>query len=120
MVTGQLSNLLLLLLLGTLFADCCRHCISQNFPSALASLSPPSQLVASSTQFGFVFVAEAATTAPELLKLPLLEFGISSEGGGPADCHRIMRVDIMGGLTGLFSRMRSSSSITAADKRGSN
>lgn len=103
----------------TLFADCCCHCISQNFPSAFASLSP-SQLVASSTQFGFVFVAEAATTAPELLKLPLLEFGISSEGGGPADCHRIISVDIMGGLTGLFSRMRSSSSITAAERRGSN
>lgn len=55
---------------------------------------------------------------PELLKLPLLEFG-SSGFGGPADCHLIIKVEIIGGLTGLLSRMRSSSSITAAERRGS-
>lgn len=62
----------------------------------------------------------APKTAPELLlKLPLLlEFGICSGFGGPADCHRIIRVDIMGGLTGLLSNMRSNSSITGAERRG--
>lgn len=43
--------------------------------------------------------------------------------GGPvgqADCHRSANVDIAGGLIGLFSKMRSNSSITPVDKRGSN
>lgn len=40
--------------------------------------------------------------------------------GGQADCHRSAKVDIGGGRTGLLSRIRSSSSITAVDKRGSN
>lgn len=61
--------------------------------------------------------AVAPITCPELLKLPLLELGMSGFGG-PADCHLIMSVDIMGGLTGLLSRMRSISSITAAERRG--
>lgn len=40
--------------------------------------------------------------------------------GGQADCHRSASVDIGGGRTGLFSRMRSISSITPVDSRGSN
>lgn len=61
---------------------------------------------------------EGAPNPAELLKLPLLELG-NSGLGGPADCHLIISVEIMGGLTGLLSRMRSSSSITAAERRGS-
>lgn len=61
--------------------------------------------------------AVAPITCPELLMLPLLELGMSGFGG-PADCHLIMSVDIMGGLTGLLSSMRSISSITAAERRG--
>lgn len=38
--------------------------------------------------------------------------------GGQADCHRSASVDIAGGRTGLFSSMRSNSSITLVDKRG--
>lgn len=40
--------------------------------------------------------------------------------GGQADCHRNAKVDIAGGRTGLFSNIRSNSSITLVDKRGSN
>lgn len=39
--------------------------------------------------------------------------------GGQADCHRSANVDMAGGRTGLFSKMRSNSSITLDDKRGS-
>lgn len=40
--------------------------------------------------------------------------------GGQADCHRSANVDMAGGRTGLFSKMRSNSSITPDDSRGSN
>lgn len=39
---------------------------------------------------------------------------------GQADCHRSANVDIAGGRIGLFSKMRSNSSITPVDRRGSN
>lgn len=60
---------------------------------------------ASSSCFG-----ESAPQGPPPLRL--------SGPCGQADCHRSASVDIIGGLTGLFSNIRSNSSITLDDSRG--
>lgn len=77
------------------------HWISQK-PTFDASFDSSPMLISSST-FG--------DSAPQ-----------SSPGadcpGGQADCHRRANVDIAGGRTGLFSNIRSNSSITLVDRRG--
>lgn len=78
------------------------HWISQK-PALDASFDSSPILISSS--FG-----DSAPQMPVLLGGP----------GGQADCHRSANVDIAGGLTGLFSSIRSNSSITPVDKRGSN
>lgn len=56
-------------------------------------------------------------------KLIVSSFGVSVPQvtpAGPTDCHRSASVDIIGGRIGLFSNIRSNSSITLVDRRGSN
>lgn len=78
------------------------HCISQK-PALDASLDSSPILISSS--FG-----DSAPQIPPALGGP----------GEQADCHRSANVDMAGGRIGLFSNIRSSSSITLVDNRGSN
>lgn len=75
-------------------------------PCLAASLASASSMNASSSCLG-----ESAPQGPPPLRL--------SGPCGQADCHRSASVDIIGGRTGLFSSIRSSSSITLDDRRGS-
>jgi len=105
-----LLRLVLLLItfknLLSLSKDSFRHWMRQN-PCLAASLAAStSSMKASSSCFG-----ESAPQGPPPLRL--------SGPCGHADCHRSARVEIIGGRTGLFSRIRSSSSMTLEESRGS-
>lgn len=79
------------------------HWMAQKPALAAASLDSSPMLISST------FGDSAPQTPPLALGGP----------GGQADCHRRASVEIAGGRIGLFSRIRSSSSITAVDRRGS-
>lgn len=117
------AKLLLLLILENLLSlpkDSLCHWITQK-PCLEASFASGSSLQnADSSSFFGDSTPKGPIPLPIMPALPLRPPLKLGGPWGQADCHRNASVEIMGGRTGLFSKIRSNSSITLVERRGSN